>query len=811
MSLRTRLIVAFFLLSVVPLGAVTFYTYASNARALRQAAEHEADLLAGELGQRMQLVTAQLSQRVEHLMDVAELQTAVERASAAPPTAPPPPPDATLIGSTVAHTLGEVAMLLNNVELQGLMPRDGSRAGQPPGASSGQQESNRDGSTRQGRGQGQGQGAGQSQGRSASQGQRGDAQRPQGQQSRRAPGQSSPVPSPPGTPPPAPSSPALSPGPVPPGLLPSTPPPPPAPAGVAPAAPPTPVLPADAVTRIVTQGDVKDRIKIDMAPIRRELLREIMPPGKQPGTLTAEERERLGREVAQRMLGVVAGLKLGAAELQKQAEAKQREFDAKAAQMQRKADAAAARPAPAPPKVAVSTAAAPVSPVAAKMKKSSSLSGNRLDVKYEHEGKVVQQVNAELNLSNVLATVFSTTRRDRGEVPFAVGRDGQIYTPTEDDRRKVESFGAVARPNGPSSARLDDWVVVTTDDPSGSGLRLGIARPVGDSLDSLRRTAARNAGLGALFIAIALAGIVPLSTRLTRNLSALGDGVRRIAKGDYSARVPVRARDEVGELAQAFNQMAEDVEKHQRAALEQERIKRELELGRQIQHDMLPHAPLKLGLTEIKGVSVPAREVGGDFFNYFETPGGQIALLVGDVSGKGVGAALLMANIQASLRTRLALGQDLSALARELDQDIEANSPGPVYATLFVGILDPATRQLRYVNAGHHPQYVLHREGSLEKMTSTGLPVGLYAGHGFREQQLQLTAGDLLFFYTDGCVETENEDGEMFGAERLEALLVAAATAGTDDVLARVEGAVNGFRGTREPFDDATMMSVRVG
>jgi sigma-B regulation protein RsbU (phosphoserine phosphatase) len=445
------------------------------------------------------------------------------------------------------------------------------------------------------------------------------------------------------------------------------------------------------------------------------------------------------------------------------------------------------------------------------MKKSTSLSGNRLDVKYEHEGKVVQQVNAEVNLANVLATVFSTTRRDRGEVPFAVARDGQIYTPTEDDRKKVESFGAVARPNGPSTARLDDWVVVTTEDPSGSGLRLGIARPVGDSLDSLRRTAARNAGMGALFIAIALAGIVPLSTRLTRNLSVLGDGVRRIAKGDYSARVPVRARDEVGELAQAFNQMAEDVEKHQRAALEQERIKRELELGRQIQHDMLPHAPLKLGLTEIKGVSVPAREVGGDFFNYFETPGGQIALLVGDVSGKGVGAALLMANIQASLRTRLALGQDLSALAREVDQDIEANSPGPVYATLFVGILDPATRQLRYVNAGHHPQYVLHREGTLEKMTSTGLPVGLYAGHGFREQQLQLAAGDLLFFYTDGCVEAENEAGEMFGADRLETLLVSAATSGTDDVLAGVENAVNAFRGAREPFDDATMMSVRVG
>jgi serine phosphatase RsbU (regulator of sigma subunit) len=96
-------------------------------------------------------------------------------------------------------------------------------------------------------------------------------------------------------------------------------------------------------------------------------------------------------------------------------------------------------------------------------------------------------------------------------------------------------------------------------------------------------------------------------------------------------------------------------------------------------------------------------------------------------------------------------------------------------------------------------------------MTSTGLPVGLYAGHGFRERQIQLTAGDLLFFYTDGCVETENEAGEMFGAERLETLLVSAATAGSDDVLSRIEGAVNTFRGSRELFDDATMMSVKVG
>ena len=226
---------------------------------------------------------------------------------------------------------------------------------------------------------------------------------------------------------------------------------------------------------------------------------------------------------------------------------------------------------------------------------------------------------------------------------------------------------------------------------------------------------------------------------------------------------------------------------------------------------MQPQEPLRLGLTEIQGVSVPAREVGGDFFNYFALPGGQVALLVGDVSGKGVGAALLMANIQASLRTRFALGQDLSAIADAIDREIEVNSPGQMYATLFVGILDPATRRLRYVNAGHHPQYVLPTRGGLDRMGATGLPAGLLAGRGYTEAEIQLERGDLIFFYTDGCPETENAQEEMFGTERLESLLVVSSAGGPNDVLLRIEAALKGFRGAREPYDDATMMAVRVG
>jgi serine phosphatase RsbU (regulator of sigma subunit) len=533
--------------------------------------------------------------------------------------------------------------------------------------------------------------------------------------------------------------------------------------------------------------------------------------------LSPEERQRVIGEVNQRMLGIVQGIHLGAAELQRKVTEAQKAADEKAqaalaasrrAQASKAARAAASASASGSSKAASSSSA---TGDATATRRRTAMTGSRLDVMVERDGKIVREANAEVNLPNLLATVFTTTRRERGEVPFAVGKDGKLYTPTEDDRRKIESIGnGVTSPETlPGTTVLPMWIVVTTADPMGSGLKFGIARPLGESLDQLRRTSIRNAGLGLGCIGLALIGIVPLSGRLTRNLSRLNEGVHRIAEGDYSARVPVGSHDEIGRLAQAFNQMAADVERNQHALVEQERIRRELELGRQIQHDMLPQRPLRLGTTEIKGVSVPAREVGGDFFNYFELSDGQLALLVGDVSGKGVGAALLMANIQASLRTRFALGQDLAAIAREIDLDIEANTPGPVYATLFMGMFAPSTRVLRYVNAGHNPQYILRRDASLEQMSSSGLPVGLLAGRGYKEAHVDLLAGDRLFFYTDGCVEAENESGEMFGIERLEPIL--RASAGGDDLLAQVEAAVRRFRGTREPFDDATMMVVSVG
>jgi serine phosphatase RsbU (regulator of sigma subunit) len=435
------------------------------------------------------------------------------------------------------------------------------------------------------------------------------------------------------------------------------------------------------------------------------------------------------------------------------------------------------------------------------------LAGETLAVPVMRGGEVVGSINAQLNLPRTFAVVLGSAQPAQGEIPFAIDADGALHAATPEQARQLTALN-VAAFRGTGVQQQGDWVIVTRQAPS--DITFGIARPIAQSLQEIRRASVRSLSLGLGVIALALLGIVPLSRRMTRNLATLTDGVQRIAQGDFSARVPVRSRDEFGALAEAFNRMAHDVEHRQQLVIERERLQRELDLCRRIQMDMLPHAPLWLGLTEVKGVSIPAREVGGDFFNYFELPGGQLAVLVGDVSGKGISAALLMANIQATLRARLPLEPDLARLTATIDQEIEQSTPAGVYATLFLGILDPRHKTLRYVNAGHHPQFLVATDGILPLSTG-GMPVGLFAGHGYTEREVQLAEGDVLFFYTDGLVEVENESGEMFGADRLATLLRAHWSRGVDALLERAEAEVRTFRGAADPFDDVTLMALRLG
>ena len=439
------------------------------------------------------------------------------------------------------------------------------------------------------------------------------------------------------------------------------------------------------------------------------------------------------------------------------------------------------------------------------------MKGKQLQVVVRKDGKAVGKANATLNLDRTLHAVLAFSQREAGELPFALDRSGKLYTPDAADLGRlqvldVERVAAEAADGEPK--RLDEWLIVAKRDAS--GIIFGVARPLGESLREIRAASARNLGLGLGVIALAFIGIIPISHRMTQNLSSLTAGVHQLAGGDFRTRVAVRTTDEFGTLATAFNQMAADLERQQSLVVEQERLRRELELSRQIQTEMLPRTPLRSEAAEIAGISVPAREVGGDFFNYFDLPDGRLALLVGDVSGKGVSAALLMANAQATLRARLPLEFDLAKLADSFDRELDRNTPSSVYLTLFLGILEDHGRVLRYVNAGHNPQFLIRRRGGIEPLSSTGLPIALYAGHGYSEARVPLEPGDLLFFYTDGLVEAENSTGDMFGAERLQQLLSEAQARDLASILTLVEARVRAFRGDVEPLDDATMMALRV-
>jgi serine phosphatase RsbU (regulator of sigma subunit) len=420
------------------------------------------------------------------------------------------------------------------------------------------------------------------------------------------------------------------------------------------------------------------------------------------------------------------------------------------------------------------------------------------------------RLHARLRVKQVMSAVFSPARPRQGDLLFALDADQRLYAADEHRARieRLRESGLSSKSQG--SLTLGDWVVVMQPD-AGSGLTLGIARPVGEALRGIQRTALRNLALGIGLGFVAMIGILPLSHRMTRDLSALTAGAERLAQGDLSARVPERSRDEIGRLTRTFNRMAAELRLQQERFVEQERLRRELELSRRIQEEMLPHEPLRCAHAEVKGLSIPAHEVGGDFFNYFALGEDSAALLVGDVSGKGVAAALLMANAQATLRARVAVERNLAELASTLDHEIDRATPRTTYVTLFLAVLDQHGSRLRYVNAGHNPPILLRADGSTAPLLTTGRPLGLLPGGPYEEQSVTLAEGDALFLYTDGLIEAENESGQPFGLERLISILVAERASVLDGTLERVEQELRTHRGEREAADDATMVVLRLG
>jgi sigma-B regulation protein RsbU (phosphoserine phosphatase) len=250
-------------------------------------------------------------------------------------------------------------------------------------------------------------------------------------------------------------------------------------------------------------------------------------------------------------------------------------------------------------------------------------------------------------------------------------------------------------------------------------------------------------------------------------------------------------------------------------------LKGELEIARDIQLAMLPSGTIEvtpLAPSEVEGASGrlaparacgltrPANTVGGDFYDILPLPDGRLIVTVGDVSGKGSPAALLMALLLAMMRTLVDEGLESARLLARLNTQIVRHAPGSRFITLFYGLYDPRTGGLEYVNAGHLPPLIHRSDGSFERLTQGNIALGMFAGSTYEAHEAELHAGDALILYSDGITEAENDRGQEFDEAHLSAAIAAAATHDPEKLGRAILAAVDRHAGDVRLVDDLTVL-----
>ena len=316
--------------------------------------------------------------------------------------------------------------------------------------------------------------------------------------------------------------------------------------------------------------------------------------------------------------------------------------------------------------------------------------------------------------------------------------------------------------------------------------------------------------------ALAAAGIrlaVPLRTRSEiLGVLLLGERSHRSAFSAHEKQV-LRA------CADQFALMIENARLTDRV-VEQETLRRDIALASDVQRRLLPDAPPRTECADFAAISVPARRIGGDYYDFVELGDGRIDIALADVSGKGVPAALIMSVVQASLRI-IASGGGVapSRLVALINQFVYRSTPESKYATFFYAQLDERRRQLRYVNAGHNAPYLLRAgrrstassaPSQIEELTVGGTVVGMFPETVYEEATVQLFPGDVLLAFTDGVPEAHNPENEEFGEERLRALLRQTAHVPADEISARIAAEMKNWIRDAEQYDDLTYIVMKV-
>ena len=347
-----------------------------------------------------------------------------------------------------------------------------------------------------------------------------------------------------------------------------------------------------------------------------------------------------------------------------------------------------------------------------------------------------------------------------------------------------------------------------------------------------------------LFIAIVFAIIELLAliigSKLTRSITAavaqLYNATKHINRGDFSHRIVVKSNDQLATLANSFNSMTASIEKLIQEQKEKQRMENELAIAQEVQAQLFPKEISQLESLEVHGFCRPARTVSGDYYDFLTINSEKMILAVGDISGKGISAALLMATIHSAVRayslegvpllreaavvgaaagSGLMLASELkgpeaspATLLSLLNHQLYQSTPMEKYATLFLGIYDGSSRQLTYANGGHLPPILLAQDGSSQRLDCSGTVIGLFDSLEYPETTVQLRSGDIFIAYSDGVTEPENDYGE-FGEARLLQIVRENRHLPLVRITELVTAAVDDWIGENEQPDDVTLVLAR--
>lgn len=319
----------------------------------------------------------------------------------------------------------------------------------------------------------------------------------------------------------------------------------------------------------------------------------------------------------------------------------------------------------------------------------------------------------------------------------------------------------------------------------------------------------------ALCILLILGTSFRFTQRLVKPIWDMKNQVRVMSEGDLNAKVEVQTEDEIGELARGFNHMATSLKDYiseiKRVTADKERIGTELNVAAQIQSSMLPNVfppyPERKEF-DIYATMKPAKEVGGDFYDFFFVDENRLALVMADVSGKGVPAALFMVIAKTLIKDNSLVNSDPADIFTEVNRCLCESNDNGLFVTAWIGIIDIPTGQVQFTNAGHNPPLIAHKNGTFEYLRiRSGLVLAGMEDIRYKSSSLVLQPGDALFLYTDGVTEAMNPSMDLYGEDRLRNLLNKKAAKGSEELLDSVTTDLADFVEDADQFDDITMLA----